>query len=220
MACCKNQKLIHTDIDVVCTVCGTVSDEQIQTAPTACKSKIIACDENRMGTAQISPSSILRSRTHRNILESRTNPYDKKLYDACSILKIGQNHCRRALYIFRAVQEIKKMQHGITALFSIYQTCKENGIRATDKEIADAVTEAFDLKREIRPMKAIFAVRMAILDSDKKIHFEKVTLTEEQKRLKAIDSDKMRMAAIHLAETIGSMDRALAIMKHFEMKEA
>ena len=218
--CCKNQKLIHTDTDVVCAVCGTVSDEQIHTAPTACKSKVIACDESRTGTAQISPSSILHSRTHRNILESRTNPYDKKLYDACSILKIGQTHCRRALYIFHAVQEVKKMQYGVVAFFSIYQTCKENGIHTASKEIADAVTNAFDLKREMRSMKAIFAVKMAMIDSDKKIHFEKVAFTEEQKHLRAIDSDKMRMATIHLAENFGSMDKALAIMKHFKMDGA
>ena len=69
-------------------------------------------------------------------------------------------------------------------------------------------------------MKAIFAVKMAMLDSDKKIHFEKVAFTEEQKRLKAIDSDKMRMATIHLAEDFGSMGKALAIMKHFKMDGA
>lgn len=215
--CCKKQRLIHTDTDIVCSACGRVFDKIIETSNTAdssSKSKVIPCDESRIGSADISPSSILRSQKHRNILESRQNPYEKKLFDACNILLIPQPYCRRILYLFRAILHTKKIALGAAAFFSIYQTCKENRIRITDHAITAKIQECFSLKRPIKPKKAIFLAKSVLLDSYKEVHLEEIYHASDTQYLEDIRSEPLRRITMRLATKYRSSKTVVDIVKH------
>ena len=219
--CCKNQQLIHTDADIVCSTCGRVFDKIVETVTTIppSKSKVIPCDESRIGSAEISPSSILHSQRHRNILESRPNPYEKKLFDACNILLIPQTHCRRILYLFRAVLRVKKIALGAAAFFSIYQTCKENHIDITDHTITTKVQECFSLKRPIKPKKAIFLAKSVLLDSHKEVHLEEIYHTSDTQYLKNIKSESLRRIVMRLSANYKSSKTVVDIVKHMGVDE-
>ena len=219
--CCHNQKLIHTDIDIVCSTCGRVSDkivENLDTAPVS-KSKVIPCDENRIGSAEISPPSILHSQRHRNILESRSNPYEKKLFDACNTLSIPQTHCRRILYLFRTILRIKKIALGAAAFFSIYQTCKENHIDIADYTITTKVQECFSLKRQIKPKKAIFLAKSVLLDSPKEIHLDEAYSLSDAQCLKSIKSEPLRRIIMRLSANYNSPKTVVDIVKHMDVDD-
>ncbi len=212
--CCTNQKLVYTDTDIVCSNCGVLSDGIIEFYPAAQKSKVIPCDESRIGSADISPSSILHSKKHRNILESRSNPYEKKLFDVCSALHINHNGIRRAMYLFAAIRNTKKISLGVSAFFCIWQTCRENHIPMSNDIIISTIQEYFALKREIRPKKAIFVAQSVLLDCEKKIHLEKSKPTDDAS-LKRIDSEMLRRTALQLSRRCdNNVQTAVSVIEH------
>ena len=211
MSCCTNQRMVYTDTDVVCSSCGTISNDTMETSPVLQKSKIIPCDESRIGSADICPSSILHSKKHRNILESRQNPYEKKLFDSCSALYLNRNGIRRALYLFAAIRGTKKIPLGNAAFFCIWQTCRENNIQLDDDIITSTVKECFSLKRPIRPKKAIFMAQSTLLDCSKKIHLEK---PESSNSLKGIDSEILRRSALRLSGNCTSIQTAIDVIRY------
>lgn len=208
--CCENKKLIHKDNDIVCCNCGVIHDESIVVEPILQKSKIPTCDEGMIGSADISPSSILHSQRHRNILESRVNPYEKKLFDVCSVLSIPQTQSRRVLYLFRCIINAKKMPLGMVAFFSIYQTCKENDVKIDDTVIILAIQSCFVLKRKIKPKKAIFMAHTILLDSEKKVHLD--FIESDAKKLHTINSESLRRSAIRLSKKYGKIEKTVNML--------
>lgn len=218
MKCCENTQLVHTDIDIVCSNCGVIHDESMGVEVFSPKSKIPTCDEGMIGSADISPAVILHSKRHRNILESRGNPYEKKLFDACSILAIPHTHSRRALYLFRSIINTKKIPLGIIAFFSIYQTCRENDMRISEQDIVSTVQSCFVLKRKIKPKKAIFVARAVLLDSEKNIHLESTEPTDK-KKLHEINSESLRRSAIRLSKKYDTIEKAISMLDSMGVDE-
>ncbi len=212
MTCCTDQKLVYTDTDVVCSSCGIISDDIIESAPVSQKSKVIACDESRMGSADICPSSILHSKKHRNILESRQNPYEKKLFDCCTDLGINHNCTRRALYLFRAILHTRKIPLGIAAFFVIFQTCRENNVLMKNDTIISSVLGCFSLKRTIRPKRAIFVARSVLLDAKKQIPLCRPDDTDSV-HLRKIDSEVLRRCALRLSDMSNGVQTAVNVIE-------
>ncbi len=213
MDCCSNKRLVHAGIDLVCSGCGVIHDQIIEPDPVPTKSKVIPCDESRVGSADISPRSILRSRRYRNILESRRNPYEKKLFDCCAALSINRNLTRRAIYLFHAIRSTKKTPIAIVAFFSVWQTCRENDISTDNDTIILAIQKSFSLKRPIKPKNAIFVAESVLLDSAKKIHLASTKPTDDS-NLKRINSEAWRRAALRLSSKCDSVKTAVDIIEY------
>ena len=215
MSCCTDQKMIHTDTDIVCANCGIISINVVEDDPLLQKSRVIPCDEARVGSSDISPSSILHSKKQRNILESRINPYEKKLFDTCDALHISSNGIRRALYLFATIRNTKKIPLGNNAFFCIWQTCKENSIDLEDEEISATVRECFSLKRSIRTKKAIFMARSVILDCEKKVHLDKPKV--EGNPLKDLNRESLRRIAVRGADTQSELNNKVGLIMHMDV---
>ena len=205
MSCCTNPRIVETNTDMVCTSCGVVSVNVVEAEAPTQLSKVIPCDESRIGSKDISPSSILHSKKHRNILESRVNPYEKKLFDTCNALKIPSNGIRRATYLFQTIRNTKKIPLGNNAFFCIWQTCRENEIDLEEEKISATVRECFALKRPIRTKKAIFLAQSILLDCEKEIHLEKPKV--ERNPLKEI-KPSLRKGTMGLSADCASTLRA------------
>ena len=214
--CCISPRLVHADSDVVCSNCGVVSDDLIEGSEVMQTSKIMPCDESRLGSADISPSSILHSKRQQIILKSRQNPYEKKLYDVCSALSLSHNTTRRALYLFRAIRQTKKIPLANTAFFCIWQTCKENGIDVENNAIISAVTQCFALIRVIRPKKAIFMAQSVLLDSDRQIYLPTSSVRDGDDDLRKINSEVSRRIALRLFKKDSLFKNAVAIVQHLD----
>ena len=214
MRCCKNPRLVYTDEEVVCSNCGvTRPGEEMEVVEHEPVTKVLVSEEERLGSPDIAPSSILRSKKHANILRTRTNPMEKKMADACNKLGLHQGASRRALNIFKRLMDVRKGctgGYGGIAFFALYQTCREYGIRHKNDDYSKAVSDAFSLRRRIRPQKAIFQCESMMLSNNMSVDIR--YKDSEQKRLEGLDTVVQQRAYLQLKKTYPE-ERAVQIVR-------
>ena len=162
----------------VCSSCGTVHEERLPDAGPSqgerAESGLLAArvrvdNEGAVGTRDISPPSVLRSKRHRRILEGARDPFDATLQRACGLLSLPPACCRRAAHIARAVRRRcaggAHLRRACVAYFAIYRTCAEYGVGAAEADMAGAVRAAFAVRRTFRPRRAVFAVEALLVES-------------------------------------------------------
>ena len=191
--------------------------------------------EGDVGSADLSPSSILRSKRHRDILNarSRRSPFEAGLLRACATLRLSPACCRRAAYLSRLVTGAAgRSARGNLAFFSIYRACLEYGVRsAGEADMAAAVRAAFGLRRRIRPMRALFAVESVLIQhgrewraglegAGRQEHGPCPEAGPERRRralLLSIRSEPLRRSALRLHEGGTSMRGAVGIVRRHEL---
>ena len=179
--CCLRPRIVIDGHERVCSSCGAVAEERLPDAGGGgpdgggrAESGLLAArvrvdDEGAVGTRDISPPSVLRSRRHRRMLEGARDPFDAALQRACGILSLPPACCRRAAHIARAVRSRcaggMPLRRPCVAYFAIYRTCAEYGTGASEDEMAGAVRAAFAVRRTFRPRRAVFAVEALLVES-------------------------------------------------------
>lgn len=176
--CCLRPRTVVDGHERVCASCGTVHEERLPDAGPApgerAESGLLAArvrvdNEGAVGTRDISPPSVLRSRRHRRMLEGARDPFDAMLQRACGMLSLPPACCRRAAHVARAVRGRcaggATLRRACVAYFAIYRTCAEYGIGADEADMAAAVRAAFAVRRTFRPRRAVFAVEAVLVES-------------------------------------------------------
>lgn len=182
--CCRRPHIVRDDHEMVCASCGTVSEERLPEAAAQdggraesglLAARVRADDEGAVGTRDVSPPSVLRSRRHRRMLEGARDPFGAALQRACGILSLPPACCRRAARIAHAVRARcaggagpgggSPLRRPCVAYFAIYRTCAEYGVGASEDEMAGAVRAAFAVRRTFRPRRAVFAVEALLVES-------------------------------------------------------
>ena len=176
--CCLRPRTVVDGHERVCASCGTVHEERLPDAGPApgerAASGLLAArvrvdNEGAVGTRDISPPSVLRSRRHRRMLEGARDPFDAMLQRACGLLSLPPACCRRAAHVARVVRGRcaggATLRRACVAYFAIYRTCAEYGIGAGEADMAAAVRAAFAVRRTFRPRRAVFAVEAVLVES-------------------------------------------------------
>ena len=177
-ACCPRPRIVVDGHEAVCASCGTVGEERLPDDGSGreerAESGLLAArvrvgDEAAVGTRDVSPPSVLRSKRYRRIFEGARDPFDATLQRACGMLSLPPACCRRAAHVARAVRARcaggAPPRRACVAYFAIYRTCSEYGIGASEDEMAGAVRAAFAVKRAFRPRRAVFAVGALLAES-------------------------------------------------------
>ena len=182
--CCPSPRVVRDDHEMVCASCGTVSEERLPEAAAQpggraesglLAARVRADDEGAVGTRDVSPPSVLRSRRYRRMLEGARDPFGAALQRACGMLSLPPACCRRAARIAGAVRARcvggagpgggPPLRRPCVAYFAIYRTCAEYGVGASEGEMAGAVRAAFAVRRAFRPRRAVFAVEALLVES-------------------------------------------------------
>lgn len=182
--CCRRPRVVRDDHEMVCASCGTVSEERLPEAAAQpggraesglLAARVRADDEGAVGTRDVSPPSVLRSRRYRRMLEGARDPFGAALQRACGMLSLPPACCRRAARIAGAVRArcaggagpggAPPLRRPCVAYFAIYRTCAEYGVGASEGEMAGAVRAAFAVRRAFRPRRAVFAVEALLVES-------------------------------------------------------
>lgn len=177
--CCLRPRIVLDGHEMVCSACGAVADERLPDSGGGrdsgrAESGVLAARvrvdcEDAVGTRDISPPSVLRSRRHRRMLEGARDPFDAALQRACGMLSLPPACCRRAAHIARAVRARcaggAPLRRPSVAYFAIYRTCAEYGTGASEADMAGAVRAAFAVRRTFRPRHAVFAVEALLVES-------------------------------------------------------
>ena len=182
--CCPRPRVVRDDHEMVCASCGTVSEERLPEAAAQpggraesglLAARVRADDEGAVGTRDVSPPSVLRSRRYRRMLEGARDPFGAALQRACGMLSLPPACCRRAARIAGAVRARcaggagpgggPPLRRPCVAYFAIYRTCAEYGVGASEGEMAGAVRAAFAVRRAFRPRRAVFAVEALLVES-------------------------------------------------------
>ena len=176
--CCLRPRTVVDGHERVCSSCGTVHEERLPDDGTSqgerAESGLLAArvrvdSEGAVGTRDISPPSVLRSKRHRLMLEGARDPFHATLQRACGMLSLPPACCRRAAHVARAVRSRcaggAHLRRACVAYFAIFRTCAEYGIDADEADMAGAVRAAFVVRRAFRPRHAIFAVEAVLVES-------------------------------------------------------
>ena len=176
--CCLRPRMLVDGHERVCSSCGTVHEERLpDDGPSQggrAESGLLAArvrvdNEDAVGTRDISPPSVLRSRRHRRMLEGARDPFDAMLQRACGLLSLPPACCRRAAHIARMVRGRRAagaaLRRPCVAYFAIYRTCAEYGIGASESDMSGAVRAAFAVRRTFRPRRAVFAVEAVLVEA-------------------------------------------------------
>lgn len=176
--CCLRPRMLVDGHERVCSSCGTVHEERLpDDGPSQggrAESGLLAArvrvdNEDAVGTRDISPPSVLRSRRHRRMLEGARDPFDAMLQRACGLLSLPPACCRRAAHIARMVRGRRAagaaLRRPCVAYFAIYRTCAEYGIGASEADMSGAVRAAFAVRRTFRPRRAVFAVEAVLVEA-------------------------------------------------------
>ena len=176
--CCLRPAAVEDGHESVCTSCGTVLEERRPDAgpdrPERAESGVQAARvragcEAAVGTRDVSPRSIMRSKKYRRILEGARDPFEAALRRACGMLSLPPACCGRAAHLARAARarcgRTAPVRRACVAYFAIYKACAEYGIRSTEDDMAGAVRAAFSVKRRFRPRRAVFAVESILVES-------------------------------------------------------
>ena len=176
--CCLRPRTVVDGHERVCSSCGTVHEERLpddgasqgeRASSGILAARIRVDNEGAVGTRDISPRSVLRSKRHRQILEGARDPFEATLQRACGLLSLPPACCRRAAHIARAVRGRcaggAPLRRACVAYFAIYRTCAEYGIAAAEADMAGAVRAAFAVRRTFRPRRAVFSVEALLVES-------------------------------------------------------
>ena len=177
-ACCPRPRVVVDGHEAVCASCGTVREERLpddgsgregRAGSGLLAARVRVGDEAAVGTRDVSPPSVLRSKRYRRMLEGARDPFDATLQRACGMLSLPPACCRRAAHVARMVRARcaggAPPRRACVAYFAIYRTCSEYGIGASEDEMAGAVRAAFAVKRAFRPRRAVFAVGALLAES-------------------------------------------------------
>ena len=124
--------------EIVCASCGFVVEEYLEAADSFdAKSSILTCDENRLGSNNISPDNknLKLNRNDKLRLSAREKPQRKNFNDACSSLGFPHDSIRVALHYFDLLHKIRteqKMERKRSILFADILNKLENGTKMSD----------------------------------------------------------------------------------------
>lgn len=176
--CCLRPAVVEDGHESVCTSCGTVHEERRPDAgpdrPERAESGVQAArlrpgDEAAVGTRDVSPRSVVRSKKYRRILEGTRDPFEAALRRACGMLSLTPACCGRAAHLARAARarcaRTAPVRRACVAYFAIYKACSEHGMRIAEADMAGAVCAAFAVRRRFRPRRAVFAVESILVES-------------------------------------------------------
>lgn len=160
---CKNFTIQRTEHENVCAKCGLVLDESIFEENYSV-SHGNPLYERMLGSDNLVPQQITKSRFLANSLTGYSDKNFKKIRSLCSILYFGSEMTRRAFYLFNVLSK-NKIQGPEAAFFAIFQTCSEFTKPYGQQMILDAVILAFNAKRRIRPKHVIYRGEWCLLNN-------------------------------------------------------
>jgi len=151
---CKNFiPILTNDTEQICSKCGMVLEEKVEmqylTGTQPHTSHIQICDENRFGSDNISPDGFTGEKnkklnlTNKHILSARQKPQRMLFTNTCTIIGLGADHTRTALYYYYILHDIRtrlKKNASQTNIFSKIVSTLQKSKTLTESNILNVMT--------------------------------------------------------------------------------
>jgi len=153
---CKNFVTILTnDAEHICSKCAMVLEEKVEiqylTGTQQHTSHIQICDENRFGSNNITPDGFTGDKnkkinlTNKNILSARQKPQRMLFTNTCTVIGLGAEHTRTALYYYDILHDIRtrlKKNVSQTNIFSKIVSALQKSKTLTESNILNTMIQS------------------------------------------------------------------------------